>query len=215
MSGTSQPVKRGYEVLGALFGTAALITQFAVSVPAFEAKGMSLAGGIVNFFSFFTILTNIAVVMFYLANLVRANLVRANPPSPRWQAAMALYIAIVACVYIAVLQDIWEPQGIFKLLDISLHYVTPALFVLYWLVFVPKGQTAYRDAWAWLVPGVAYVIYALIRGAATGLYPYPFLDAGTLGYVRVALNTGLLLAFFFILSLIVVAVDHVLARFSR
>lgn len=202
-------MKKLYEIGGALFGAAALITQFAVSVPAFEAKGMSLLGGIVNFFSFFTILTNIAVVIFYLANLFSPK-----APSPKWQAAMALYIAIVACVYIAVLQDIWEPQGIFKVLDVSLHYITPALFVLYWLIFVPKGQTTYRNAWAWLVPGLAYVIYVLVRGAAIGLYPYPFLDAGAVGYARVAINISVLLGFFGVLSLLVIALDRRLAAYK-
>ncbi|MBG1231248.1 Pr6Pr family membrane protein [Aestuariivirga litoralis] len=210
MSGAGRPLQRFYEMLGAAFVALAVITQFIVSVPAFEEKGMSFAGSMVNVLSFFTILTNIAVVLFYLASLLnwKSSILR----SPKWQAAMALYIAIVACVYIAVLQDIWEPQGIFKLLDISLHYISPALFILYWLIFVPKGATAYLDSFTWLAPGLAYVVYAVSRGALTGLYPYPFLDAGTLGYLIVLRNVVFLLAFFFALGLVVVTVDHLLAR---
>ena len=39
-------------------------------------------------------------------------------------------------------------------------------------------------------------MYALIRGALIGTYPYPFIDVATIGYQRALLNAfGLQLAF--------------------
>jgi hypothetical protein len=34
----------------------------------------------------------------------------------------------------------------------------------------------------------AYLIYLAVRGEATGLYPYYFIDVGQLGYVSAAIN---------------------------
>ena len=203
-------MKKLYELLAAAFGLWALVTQFIVSTPAFVANGMSMGGALLQFFSFFTILTNIAVVLFYLAALLDWNVPFLR--SPKWQTAMAVYIAIVALIYIAVLQAIWDPMGIFKVLDISLHYVAPALFILYWLIFVQHGHAAYRDTPVWLMPGLAYAIYALIRGALTGLYPYPFLDAGALGYLTIARNAVFLLFFFFMMGLLFTGIDRLLAK---
>ena len=202
-------IRKGYELLAGAFGLWAIITQFIVSVPAFMAKDMSAAGAVVQFLSFFTILTNCAVVLFYLAGLL--NWKSAILRSPKWQTAMALYITIVCFIYAAILADIWEPEGIFRTLDISLHYVAPILFVLYWLIFVQHGEAAYADTPKWVLPGLAYTVYVLIRGAITGLYPYPFLDAGALGYLAVTRNIVFLLFFFFIVGLAYVGIDHLLA----
>jgi uncharacterized membrane protein YidH (DUF202 family) len=214
--GATKWLQRPYALLGATFGTVAVVTQFFASTPLFMAQGMSAPGAIVQVLSFFTILCNIGVVVFYLATLrqPRSKLWRMLQ-SPKLQSAMALYISIVACVYIAVLQDIWEPQGIFKLLDFALHYVTPALFIIHWLAFIPKGETTYADAARWLLPGLIYVVYALLRGSLTGLYPYPFLNAGALGDAIVIRNIAFLLIFFFMLALVLIAIDNWLGRANQ
>lgn len=43
-------------------------------------------------------------------------------------------------------------------------------------------------AWAFVWP-VLWIIYTFIHGAATGWYPYPFLDAHTHGYAIAVRNT--------------------------
>ena len=207
-----KPGQKPYEALAAGVGALGLVTQFFFSVAQFVANGMTTAGAIVTFFSFFTILGNIFAVLFYVASLFDF---KGALTSPRWQTAMAIYMAIIGTIYIAILQGIWEPQGIFKVLDITLHYITPALAVIYWLFFIVKGQTLYGDSTKWVIPGILYVIYALTRGAITNAYPYPFLDASNLGYALVARNVVFLLVFFFILSLVVVTLDHALARRQR
>ena len=44
----------------------------------------------------------------------------------------------------------------------------------------------------------------------TGFYPYPFLEVGHLGYERVLLNMGVLMAAFAVLGLILVGIDRLL-----
>ena len=48
----------------------------------------------------------------------------------------------------------------------------------------------------WLAWPVGYFAYALLRGQASGFYPYYFIDVGQLGIARVLLYAGgLLIAF--------------------
>ena len=52
--------------------------------------------------------------------------------------------------------------------------------------------------------------FSLLHGAITGFYPYPFLAVGHLGYERVLLNMGVLMAAFAVLGLILVGIDRLL-----
>jgi hypothetical protein len=53
-----------------------------------------------------------------------------------------------------------------------------------------------------------YLVYSLIRGAITGIYLYPFVEVGKLGYARVALNAVMLLLAFLGTSLLLVAIGR-------
>jgi hypothetical protein len=53
--------------------------------------------------------------------------------------------------------------------------------------------------------------WSLIHGAVTGYYPYPFLNAVNLGYERVFINMAMLCMAFTLLSLLLVAIDRMLA----
>ena len=59
-------------VAGLVVGLSALVVQFALSIPASMEAGRSLAGSVVHYFSYFTILTNILVVLVHLAALLGA-----------------------------------------------------------------------------------------------------------------------------------------------
>ena len=64
----------------------------------------------------------------------------------------------------------------------------------------------------WMAFPVAYCAYALLRGAQSGLYPYPFLEADELGYARVAGNVAILVALFVLLGLALTGFGRALAR---
>jgi hypothetical protein len=53
-----------------------------------------------------------------------------------------------------------------------------------------------------------YLLYALLRGALSGIYPYPFLDATRIGWTRVTLNAGAIAAAFILVSFLLVAFDR-------
>jgi hypothetical protein len=99
---------------------------------------------------------------------------------------------------------LWSPEGLQKIVDELLHSVVPLLFLLYWLVFIPKTGLQYKDVLPWMVFPLVYIVLALVRGAFSGFYPYPFVDVGKLGSGRVLLNTVLFTLAFFVLSFIFV-----------
>jgi hypothetical protein len=106
---------------------------------------------------------------------------------------------------------LWNPEGFQKIADIILHDVVPVMYVAYWILFIPKSELRWKDTISWSIYPVVYLAWILMRGAISGRYPYPFVDAGQLGYPQVLLNSAMLLASFLVVGLAVVAV----ARWQR
>ncbi|MGH7004280.1 MAG: Pr6Pr family membrane protein, partial [Alphaproteobacteria bacterium] len=209
MSGAGRGAARLYAAAGALFGLFALGLQLYLLFKIEMGKGGTALGAIVSFFSYFTILGNTLAVLAYAATLLGARRFFARPGV---QTAIALYIVIVGIVYVLVLRPIWNPQGLAKLADVSLHYVTPALYFVYWLAFVDKSRLRYADIPVWLIFPALYAVYAVARGLLTGIYTYPFLEVPMLGAVRVALNIVVLVAAFGAIGAILVAAARALSR---
>jgi hypothetical protein len=193
----------------AAIGWAALILQLVLIIGTVTAAGGTWPRAVLNFFSFFTILTNVLIAALMTA-LAFGRALPASLPG-----AAALYIAVVGIVYSLLLRAIWDPRGWQKVADMALHDVMPVLAVAFWLVFVPKGRLAWRDALPWLAYPLAYFAYAIVRGGVDGWYPYPFLDVGKLGYAAVFGNALVLTAAFLAGGLIVVALDRLLGQTSR
>jgi hypothetical protein len=195
---------------GSLLGWFALIAQLYLII---INRSMSLLATVVQYFSFFTILTNLLVALCFTVLCLQ-------PKSgsltlflkPKLQAALAVYIIVVGVVYNLILRQIWEPQGLQMLVDELLHSVIPLLFLLYWLLYSDKKELQWKDAFLWLAYPLTYSAYILIRGFFTDLYPYPFIDVTDLGYPQVLINSLLLYLFFLVLSLILVAGGKAISR---
>ena len=126
--------------------------------------------------------------------------------------AILTYIIIVAVIYHYLLAKLWNPQGWQLLADTIQHVVTPALYVIDWVLFVPKGTIRWKSAFAWLLYPLGYAVYSLIHGAVTGFYPYPFINVGELGYDKMFLNMGVLVLVFFGLGLALIGIDRRMGR---
>ncbi len=203
-------VRRLYENCGTLLGVAALALQFYLLLATTAAMGRTVPGAVVQYFSYFTILSNILVVLSYLGP--RRGVFFARPSV---QSAIALYIAAVGLVYVVVLRPLWNPQGWALVADAGLHYAAPLLYFAYWLAFVPSGEVRYGAVARWMIFPILFCIYALARGALSGLYPYPFLEADKIGYLRVFGNIAGLVAIFSLLGLLMIAAGRALARRQR
>lgn len=194
--------------LGLFLGAGTLLAQFALTMSLSHAAGRSVLGSVIFFFSFFTILSNLLAACGFAAHAFPGCRHLGFFRAPRITTAIALYMLVVAAIYIAILEGLWAPQGLMRVLDTLLHYVMPALFLVFWAVFVPKGGTFYADIPGFLAFPALYGAYVMTRGALTGQYPYPILDAGTLGYPSALANMAAILALFLILGLAFVAYDR-------
>ncbi len=161
-----------------------------------DALGDVLASS-VKFFSFFTILTNVLAAMALLAPVIAPSSALAKfLDQPRVRTAIAAYIIVVGVVYYLLLRDLSQREGWPLIFERLLHYVTPPLFVLDWVLFVPKRGLDWRIGLSALAFPLVYLVWTLLHGSVSGWYPYPFLDAGELGYARTAANSIGLMAIF-------------------
>jgi len=198
--------------------TAAAVAWFGVLLQCYlslnlaTANGQTIAHGVVIFLGFFTVLTNILVCLALTLPLI----VRASPAGkflsgPFAVGGIAANIAFVAISYHFLLRNIWNPQGAQLLADMLLHYVVPALFVVYWLVYSRTGSLRWVHPFFWSLYPAAYFIYVLARGELTGIYPYGFMDVSAIGYRHSIVNALGLLIGFIVLGSLFVGLD----RFGR
>ncbi|MER9138808.1 Pr6Pr family membrane protein [Mesorhizobium sp. M0830] len=204
---------RFLQMTGLAIGLAGLVLQFCISIPASMEAGRSLLGSIVFVFSFFTILTNIGAVLVYASLLSPAGYAWLPAfAGTRIRAGVAVSITLVFIIYATVLAQLWQPQGLFLLCDVLLHYVTPVLFVLWWLTSGADGRTRWSDISWWVLYPVAYLIYALMRAPFAGEVPYPFLDVARNGPASVAISAAAITGLFIVLCVVAVLADHGVAR---
>ncbi|MDR7031915.1 Pr6Pr family membrane protein [Mesorhizobium sp. BE184] len=207
---------RALQIAGLAVGLVGLILQFCLTIPAALAAGRGVAGSLVFYFSFFTILTNIAAV-FVHASLLSPGGYAWFPAfaGRRMRACVAVSITLVSIVYATVLAQLWQPQGLFLVADVLLHYVAPILFVLWWLGAGADGSTRWSDIPIWMIYPVAYLVYALARAPLAGEVPYPFLDVAKNGVGGVALSAAGVAGLFLVLSVVAVLADHAVSRFRK
>jgi hypothetical protein len=197
--------------IGLLGGAAGLVLQFSLSIPLRMSTGDNIGGALIYFFTFYTILTNIMLVLIYASDLWPRESLRWWR-SPVTRAMMAAVMILVCLFYHFFLASTWNPQGWFKVADVTLHYVTPIFYVLWWLLFQWHGKLKFGDIPIMLLPSTVWLIYAMIRGAIVTEYPYPILEAHKLGYGQVAINVVAVLAGVTLLCAVIIAIDRALTR---
>jgi hypothetical protein len=187
----------------------ALVLQLYLMLTGPAVATLGTVNTITNFFSYFTILSNLLVAasltIFLLSPLSKAGIFFSNI---KVESAIALYIFIVGLVYNLILRNIWDPQGWQLVADNLLHLIVPILYVLYWINYTPKKSLQSGDIISWLIFPAIYLIYSLLRGSATGWYPYPFLNADKLGYDKVSLNSSYVLIAFVLFGLLMIAYNR-------
>jgi hypothetical protein len=168
---------------------------------------------------YFTIQSNVAVGLLAGHAAWRAWRDRPEPPSAL-KGAVTLYITITGVVYHLVLANPASPFAMPEpdralgeaLGNQFLHTVVPLLAVADWALFDRRGRLRPRYAAWWLAFPLGYLGFALVRGLVVERYPYPFLDAGELGYDGVSVSAVFFAVAFWLLGLLFVGVDRSLAR---
>lgn len=187
----------------------AVILQFYLILQTTGTTGFSTFKTVTNFFSYFTILSNLLVAVCLTTSLI-------SPTSgvgsffSKWsvQSAIAVYIFIVGLVYNLVLRGLFTLTGLNWIVDNLLHVVVPVLYVLYWFIFTPKKVLQWKNLAPWLIFPALYLLYSLLRGPMADWYPYPFLHAGKIGYGQVTINSVFVLLAFMLTGLGVIAYNR-------
>lgn len=200
---------RPFAAAAALLGWLTLAVQLLLSIQLTIANGQGAWTGVWTYLGYFTILTNVLAALALTAvargphGAVTRFFGRADVHT-----AIAMSIVIVAAIYNLLLRQLWQPHGWQIVADNALHVVMPALFLLHWWLAVPKATLRWPQVIVWQLYPAAYFAYALLRGTVNHWYPYPFLDAATLGYLRVLINACAVLLVFVVVALLLVALGR-------
>lgn len=195
-------MKKALSVIFALIGWFAVAVQYYLML---ENRVMGVTETTVRFFSFFTILTNLLTTIYFTSQAILGQ--RKNRLSNSGVlTAITVYITIVGLVYQVLLRQIWEPEGLSKLVDELLHSVNPLLVICFWYLYENKKGVNFKQISKWLVFPLVYLIFILFRGSTSGFYPYPFMDVSILGMSQVLINSALLLLVFYIISTIFIII---------
>ena len=202
---------RAYVAGAALAGWAGLTIQLYLIGYSRWMADASLLGGLVNFFSFFTVLTNtLAAVVLSYALVNRPSAARRFFLFPVVSSGIAVSMVVVGLAYSLLLRHLWSPGGWQFIADELLHDVMPLLFLGYWWFCVPKGTLRLKHIGYWVIYPLVYFAYVLLRGHELGQYQYPFIDVGALGYPQVFMNAGGILVGFVLVALALVGLDKIL-----
>ena len=175
-----------------------LLLQLWLSIRSALVNGNPVIGGLITYFGYFTILTNIFVALICTAG----SLSRRAPPDRSFLYSLPAVgcstaaILVVGIGYHALLREVWAPRGAEWVANLVLHYIVPAGALLHWLVYPYAERPTWWTPLSWCWYPLAYFAYVMTRGEFLFSYPYPFIDVLALGYIQTILNAiGFLIGF--------------------
>jgi hypothetical protein len=167
--------------MGVLVVRALRLAAAGLGIAALVVALKETTGTVANFFSFFTIESNILAVVV----LIGGGLLTTCPRGwAYFRGAVTLYMVITGLVYAALLSTV-DVQLSSPWVNEVLHRVLPLFLLLDWLTMPPWPRIPARLALGWLAFPLAYFAYSLVRGPLAHFYPYPFLDPRPHGYDHV------------------------------
>lgn len=178
-------MKKGLALLFAVIGWGTLIARLTVriqteDVPAYES--------VIRFLSYFTILSNLLVTIFFTVMVVKPN-GKGFWHRPGTLTALAAIMTFVGIIYHITLRPVWNPEG-FDLITSEIHHtLVPLGTILFWYLYENKGIATFSELIKWLIYPITYIAYVLVRGSLSDFYPYYFLDISTMGLGKVLINS--------------------------
>lgn len=205
---------RAYRLLTGIIALGGLALQFLLMTMYPESR--SLTQTAIRFLSFFTIQTNVLIaVCMLLPALMPSSPVSQLLRRPLLRTAVLSYSALVGIIYLVLLRNIGDDDGLERRADQILHYVTPTMFLIDWLAWVPKGRVPFGAVPAYLLYPGLYCVWMLLYGALTGWYPYPFVNAARLGSGELVRNIVGVTAVAVAIPYALLVLDRILASLQR
>ncbi len=201
MSTTQRTILIVARLFFGLLTLAAIVTQLSIHI--------RLGFDVVNFFSYFTNLSNIfALVVLLISAIFLIQRRESTATFDLVRGASVVSMALVGIVFGTLLRN--EDLGfLLPWVNTVVHYVMPVIMVLDWLYQPPNTRLVFAQTWVWLIFPFLYVVYSLIRGSIVGFYPYPFFNPAKVGgYGGVALYCLAILVAFLILIWLIMLVGN-------
>ena len=136
-----------------------------------------------NFYilSYFTIQSNILVILFLTAEILNSSKYQKTGKAPAFfhpsvHGAVTLYIFITGIVFNTMLAPFMEISGIDILIMNLTHSATPLLFTADYIFNRKRGMIFTKHLKFWLIYPSVYLAESIIEGAVTEQFRYPFLD---------------------------------------
>lgn len=194
--------------------TFGLVLQLILAITKESGAGAfeSTPARIVNFFSFFTVQSNILVAV--TTGLLARNLDRRSTVFRVLRLDAVICIAVTGVVFHLALSSLQELTGWDALADLILHTLSPILCPLGWLLFGPRGQLTPRVVKLAVIAPVCWLGYALAYGAVVedrngnDYYAYPFMNVEVHGYAVALLRCAVVAVLFLGLAFGALALDR-------
>jgi len=177
--------------------------------PVGEAGGVSRIFDTISYFTFWTALLA-AIVMTILA--IRPQ---ADHPFLRVLRLDALLMAIVTGLIFNTMLDGGAHTGADWWSNNLLHVWGPVTTIVVWLIAGPRDWLKASTIWLSLILPLTWVAIVLVRGAAIGAYPYPFIDVTTKGLGSALLFIVEVAIFAIIVGFILKGIDALIRKIFK
>jgi hypothetical protein len=171
-----------------------------------EQDPPGLGERLLHFVSYFTVLSNLLVLLTTAAAARRPDVDGRLWRVLRLDAVVG--ITVTGLVHWFFLRPLLHLTGWSYATDKVLHVAVPLLALVGWIAFGPRPRVTGRVVLLGLVYPVGWLVLTLVVGAATGWYPYPFLDVGARGAGAVAVASLGVAVLVVALSVLVWLVDR-------
>jgi hypothetical protein len=196
-----------FKIVLALVVLSGVITALVISTTTAE---------VLNTFAYFTIQSNLIVLGVAVYGAIR---LLAKKPEGRLAVIIrngaTLWILITGLVFHFMLGGLFRFTGGMAWLSISLHYISPVMVILNWLLFEEKGKSRYIHTVYWMIYPIAYAVFSVVRFAIDGFAPYWFLNpvaqppAGTGGVAGMLGIIAAMVAFFGLMGILIIRIDRI------
>lgn len=176
-------------------------------------------GNIYNLLHYYTILSNILVIVFF------TYLLFSKKDHILFKSATTMCIILTFLVFHFVLRPtMFSMDNTYCLLSPSnliVHYIIPIMTFIDYLIFDIKGKLKNFYPLLWAIIPYVYFIIMTINGALGYTfyddthYPYFFMDYDALGVGKVLINVLLLTLFYILLGYIYYGVDYLLKKLRK
>lgn len=174
------------DIAGFFLAWFSVIGQFVLML---QNRQVDVTETIIRFFSFFTILTNILVALYFTSRIALFNKVTVSKIFNKGAlTALTAFILVVGLVYQIILRGTWKPTGFQLIIDELLHSVMPFFVLIYWVLYAEIADLKFQNLKNWLWYPAVYFMYIIIRGHFSNFYPYPFINVSEIGYLQVLVN---------------------------